>query len=268
MWTAEDGIGRGREGRSDMGGAQRPSMPRAQAGSEEPLHEPGSAAAGEPAPERGVSEAGRSDMEAAVQTAHSTLAELSDEDLMVQIVRGSEAAFAELVHRYEGRIVGLVGRFIGDRERALEITQEVFLRVFLHRKRYRRSGRFSTWIYTIAMNLAKNEIRRRSRLKGVTSLDHLMEAAGDAGGFVADKTPGPDRKAYQHEVEEIVMAAIEKLPPKYREVILLRDVQQLTYEEIEQVLNIPGGTVRSRINRARTALKKMLEPVLGRRPQQ
>jgi RNA polymerase sigma-70 factor (ECF subfamily) len=193
------------------------------------------------------------------------LASLPDEDLMERIVEGNEAAFALLVRRYQGKVTNHVHRFIFDRERAVEIAQEVFLRVYLHRKRYRRSGRFSTWIYTIAANLAKNEIRRKARLKGVMSLDRLLEATGDSGGFFADKDPGPDQKAHQHQVEEIVMAAIQKLPSKYREVILLRDVQQLTYEEIEQVLNIPGGTVRSRINRARNALKEVLEPVLGRK---
>ncbi len=195
-----------------------------------------------------------------------SIAKLPDEDLMERIVDGSEAAFAQLVRRYQGKVTNLVHRFIYDRDRAAEIAQEVFLRVFMHRKRYRRSGKFSTWIYTIAVNLAKNEIRRKSRLKGVMSLDSLLEATGDSGGFLADKRPGPVHTAHQHQVEEIVMAAIHKLQPKYREVILLRDVQQLTYEEIEQVLNIPGGTVRSRINRARNALKDMLEPILGRRP--
>ncbi len=194
------------------------------------------------------------------------LADLPDEDLMERIVEGSEAAFALLVKRYQGKVTNLVHRFIYDRDRAAEIAQEVFLRVFLHRKRYRRSGKFSTWIYTIAVNLAKNEIRRKSRLKGVMSLDTLLEATGDSGGFLADARPGPVSKAHQHQVEEIVMAAIQKLQPKYREVILLRDVQQLTYEEIEQVLDIPGGTVRSRINRARNALKEMLEPIIKRRP--
>jgi RNA polymerase sigma-70 factor (ECF subfamily) len=194
------------------------------------------------------------------------LADLPDEDLMERIVEGSEAAFALLVKRYQGRITNLVHRFIYDRDRAAEIAQEVFLRVFLHRKRYRRSGKFSTWIYTIAVNLAKNEIRRKSRLKGVMSLDTLLEATGDSGAFLADGKPGPMNKAHQHQIEEIVMAAIQKLQPKYREVILLRDIQQLTYEEIEQVLDIPGGTVRSRINRARNALKDMLEPIMKRRP--
>jgi RNA polymerase sigma-70 factor (ECF subfamily) len=200
------------------------------------------------------------------ETSRQPVADLTDEELMERIVAGSEAAFAQLVTRYQGKITNLVHRFIRDREQALEIAQEVFLRVFLHRKRYRPSGRFSTWIYTIAANLAKNELRRRSRLRGVTSLDKLLEATGDSGGFFADKRAGPDQAAHQHEVEEIVMAAIDELPPKYREVILLRDVQQLTYEEIEQVLSIPGGTVRSRINRARTALKETLGPILKRRP--
>jgi RNA polymerase sigma-70 factor (ECF subfamily) len=193
------------------------------------------------------------------------LADLADEDLMERIVEGSEAAFALLVKRYQAKITNLVYRFIYDRDRAAEIAQEVFLRVFLHRKRYRRSGRFSTWIYTIAVNLAKNEIRRRSRLRGVTSLESLLETAGDSSAFMEDGAPGPDRTANQHRVEEAVMAAIHELPGKYREVILLRDIQQLTYEEIEQVLNIPGGTVRSRINRARAALKRTLEPLVGRR---
>ena len=197
-----------------------------------------------------------------------TLTDLPDEDLMGEIVEGSEAAFALLVKRYQGKVTNLVHRFIYDRDRAAEIAQEVFLRVFLHRKRYRRSGKFSTWIYTIAVNLAKNELRRKARLKGVMSLDTLLEATGDSGGFLADKRPGPVHKAHQHQIEEIVMAAIQKLQPKYREVILLRDVQQLTYEEIEQVLSIPGGTVRSRINRARNALKEMLEPIVKRRPAQ
>ncbi len=220
----------------------------------------------EPAPESRVNADETRDMPAAEQNDSLSLTELPDEDLMEKIVEGSEAAFAQLVRRYQGKVTNLVHRFIYDRDRAAEIAQEVFLRVYLHRKRYRRSGRFSTWIYTIAANLAKNEIRRKSRLKGVMSLDSLLEATGDSGAFLADKRPGPESAAHQHQVEEIVMAAIHKLPMKYREVILLRDVQQLTYEEIELVLSIPGGTVRSRINRARNQLKEMLEPVLKRRP--
>jgi len=186
------------------------------------------------------------------------LSSLPDEQLMETVVRGSEAAFATIVDRYRGRIINLVSRFINDRERAAEISQEVFLRVFVHRERYRPSGKFSTWIYTIAVNLAKNEIRRRVRARGVVSLDGLLEVTGDSSRFLADHGPRPDRRLRQREVQEWVDRALQTLPEKYREVIILRDIQQLSYEEIEEVLNIPGGTVRSRINRARTALQEQL----------
>ncbi len=183
---------------------------------------------------------------------------LADEVLMEHVVRGSEAAFATLVDRYKGRVINVVCRFINDRDRAQEIAQEVFLRVFIHRERYRPSGKFSTWIYTIAVNLAKNEIRRRVRARGIVSLDALLEAAGDSSKFVADNGPRPDRRLRQREIEEWVEKGLSELPEKYREVIILRDFQQLSYEEIEQVLGIPGGTVRSRINRARASLQERL----------
>jgi RNA polymerase sigma-70 factor, ECF subfamily len=183
---------------------------------------------------------------------------LPDEDLMEHVVRNSEAAFATLVDRYRGRIINLVCRFISDRERAQEIAQEVFLRVFVHRERYRPSGRVSTWIYTIAANLAKNEIRRRVRARGVVSLDGLLEVTGDSSRFLADSGPRPDQQVRQREIREWVEGAMQAIPEKYREVIILRDMQQLSYEEIEQVLGIPGGTVRSRINRARAALQEKL----------
>ncbi len=186
------------------------------------------------------------------------LSSLPDEVLMEHVVRGSEAAFATLVERYRGRVINLVCRFISDRDRAQEIAQEVFLRVFVHRERYRPSGKFSTWMYTIAVNLAKNEIRRRVRSRGIVSLDNLLETTGDSSRFVADHGPRPDRRLRQREIQEWVEKAMSELPEKYREVIILRDVQQLSYEEIEEVLGIPGGTVRSRINRARASLQDRL----------
>jgi len=188
------------------------------------------------------------------------LDQLSDEELMEEIVRGSEAAFAALVRRYQGRVINVVSRLINDRDRAQEIAQETFLRVFIHRERYRPSGKFSTWLYTIAMNLGKNEIRRRVRARGVVSLDKLLEATGDSGGFIADAGPGPERLYQRRDIKRRVAEAVAKLPTKFREVIVLRDLQQLSYEEIGDVLQIPGGTVRSRINRARLALKQLLDP--------
>lgn len=192
----------------------------------------------------------------------AVLNSMPDERLMEQVVLGSEAAFAIIVDRYRGRMINLVSRFISDRDRAQEIAQEVFLRVYIHRERYQPSGKFTTWLYTIAVNLAKNEIRRRVRARDNVSLDKLVELTGDGGRFSADPGPRPDRRLRQREVQESVAAALDRLPARYREVIVLRDLQQLSYEEIEHVLRIPGGTVRSRINRARASLQEMLGPLV------
>jgi RNA polymerase sigma-70 factor (ECF subfamily) len=187
---------------------------------------------------------------------------VSDEDLMDYCVQGSEAAFADLVRRYKTRIVNLVYRFIRDHQRAEDLAQEVFVRVFLHRERYRKSGKFSTWIFTIAVNLAKNEIRRKVRLRNTSSLEGLQEIAGQSGFFLKDDKPAPDRDLEREQLNVLVNRAIEKLPQRYRMALVLRDIEGLSYEEIGDILQIPGGTVRSRINRARLMLKDKLKPHL------
>jgi RNA polymerase sigma-70 factor (ECF subfamily) len=191
-----------------------------------------------------------------------SLAELSDEDVMERCATGSEIAFRALVKRYRSRIMNLVSRFINDRDRAEEISQEVFLRVFRNRERYRKSGKFSTWIFTIAVNLTKNEIRSRVRHKGTFSLDALEEETGGQGLPFPDTSPLPDEDLSRGEIREKVAEALRKLPPRYREAVVLRDVEGMSYEEVGQILGIPGGTVRSRINRARLMLKERLRPFL------
>jgi RNA polymerase sigma-70 factor (ECF subfamily) len=191
------------------------------------------------------------------------LAELSDEDVMERCAMGSEAAFRALVHRYRTRIMNLVCRFINDRDRAEEISQEVFLRVFRNRERYRKSGKFSTWIFTIAVNLTKNEIRSRVRHRGTFSLDAMDEDSGGQGVTFPDLKPLPDDDLNAHEIGRKVAEALRKIPARYREAVVLRDVEGLSYEEVGQILRIPGGTVRSRINRARLMLKERLKPYLS-----
>jgi len=188
------------------------------------------------------------------------LAELNDEDIMERCAMGSEAAFRVLVQRYRTRIMNLVSRFINDRDRAEEISQEVFLRVFRNRERYRKSGKFSTWIFTIAVNLTKNEIRSRVRHRGTFSLDAMEEESGGQGVSFPDGKPLPDEDLNSYEIGEKVADALRKIPPRYREAVMLRDVEGLSYEEVGQILRIPGGTVRSRINRARLMLKERLKP--------
>jgi RNA polymerase sigma-70 factor (ECF subfamily) len=186
--------------------------------------------------------------------------DLSDEDLMDHVVAGSETAFATIVDRYKNRLQNVIYRYIRDFQRSEDLAQEAFVRVYLHRERYRKTGKFSTWIFTIAVNLAKNEIRRKVRLRNVLSLEHLTEIMGSPEPLIKDDNqPATDRQAEKGQTGEVVGKAIAKLPEVYREALILRDIEGLTYEEIAGILEIPGGTVRSRINRARLMLKDKLK---------
>ena len=189
---------------------------------------------------------------------------LSDEDLMARVAEEDERAFSELVRRYQGRVVNLVSRVLNDRECADDLSQEVFVRVFIHRRNYRRGSKLSTWLFTIAANLAKNEIRRRVRRRNWFSLDALQEAFKDGAMLFADPAEGRERLLEREQLQEAVGRAIATVPEKYRLALVFRDIEGLSYEEIAQVLGIPGGTVRSRINRARSMLKRKLHPLLRR----
>lgn len=180
---------------------------------------------------------------------------------MDHVVEGSEGAFACLVDRYKNRLQNLIYRYIRDFQRSEDLAQEAFVRVYQHRERYRKTGKFSTWIFTIAVNLAKNEIRRKVRLRNVLSLDHLQELLGTGDSFLKDPRPDADREVERDQTNLAIGRAIAKLPEVYRDALILRDIQELSYEEIGEVLNVPGGTVRSRINRARLLLREKLRGV-------
>ncbi len=189
---------------------------------------------------------------------------LSDEDLMARAALDDTRAFTELVRRYQLRVIHLVSRLLNDREVSEDIAQEVFVRVHLHRKNYRTGSKFSTWLFTIAANLAKNEIRRRKRRRNWTSLDEMQETLKDASLQFADPKAGKESDMEREQLGGVVGQAIAALPDRYRIALVLRDIDGMAYEEIGQVLKIPGGTVRSRINRARLMLKRKLEPWLRR----
>ncbi|MBI1799383.1 MAG: sigma-70 family RNA polymerase sigma factor [Candidatus Eisenbacteria bacterium] len=195
-------------------------------------------------------------------SASPSILSLSDEDLMGRVAEDDERAFPELVRRYQGRVTNLVSRVLNDRECADDLAQEVFIRVFVHRRNYRRGSKFSTWLFTIAANLAKNEIRRRVRRRNWFSLDALQEMLQDSAIQLADPTEGRESRLEREQLRDAVGRAIAAVPEKYRISLVLRDIEGLSYEEIALVLNIPGGTVRSRINRARSMLKRKLQPLL------
>jgi len=183
---------------------------------------------------------------------------------MARVAEGDERGFTELVRRYQGRVTNLVSRVLNDREASDDLAQEVFVRVFVHRRNYRRGSKFSTWLFTIAANLAKNEIRRRVRRRNWFSLDALQEMVGDSAIQLADAREGQDVTLERGQVQEAVGRAIATVPEKYRLALILRDIEGFAYDEIGQMLGIPGGTVRSRINRARGMLKRKLQPLIRR----
>jgi RNA polymerase sigma-70 factor (ECF subfamily) len=189
---------------------------------------------------------------------------LSDEDLMARAALDDARAFTELVRRYQTRVIHLVSRLLNDREVSEDIAQEVFVRVHLHRKNYRTGSKFSTWLFTIAANLAKNEMRRRKRRRNWSSLDEMQETLKDASLQFADKKSNRQEDLEREQLSGVVGEAIAALPDRYRIALVLRDIEGLAYEEIGLALKIPGGTVRSRINRARLMLKRKLEPWLRR----
>lgn len=187
---------------------------------------------------------------------------LSDEDLMARVAEDDDRAFTELVRRFQGRVTNLISRILNDRTGSDDLAQEVFVRVFVHRRNYRRGSKFSTWIFTIAANLAKNEIRRRVRRRNWFSLDALTEVLNDSFIQLADPTENRDMGMEREQLQGEVGKAIATVPEKYRLALVLRDIEGLAYEEIAEVLGVPGGTVRSRINRARSMLKRRLQPLL------
>lgn len=189
---------------------------------------------------------------------------VSDEDLMARVAEDDERAFTELVRRFQARVTNLISRVLNDREASDDLAQEVFVRVYVHRRNYRRGSKFSTWLFTIAANLAKNEIRRRVRRRNWFSLDALQELLSDSAIQLADPGEGQEMALQRGQLQELVGRAIGAVPEKYRLALVLRDIEGLAYEEIAEVLGVPGGTVRSRINRARGMLKRKLQPLLRR----
>ena len=182
--------------------------------------------------------------------------DLSDMDILAQVSAGNVDAYGKIVGRYNGRLYNFIYRFVGDRETAEDIVQETFLRAFRKRKEYRAIANFSTWLFTIAGNLAKSELRRRKRWR-MFSLERDEET--DTGMDLPDESARPDRVAESSIADVQIQEAIASLPDNYRQVILLRDVEGMSYQEISEIVDCPVGTVKSRVNRARLKLQQKLK---------
>ncbi|MFH1850727.1 MAG: sigma-70 family RNA polymerase sigma factor [Candidatus Neomarinimicrobiota bacterium] len=180
----------------------------------------------------------------------------TDEELIDRFQKGDEQAYIELVSRYRERLMNFAYRFVNDDEQAEDIAQDTLLKLYTHRHYYRNIAKFSTWIYTIAGNLAKTELRKRKRHK-VTNLSQMgwEEKEYELPSVVAES----DQMVQEQYAEKQIQVAIQSLPLHFRTVIILRDIQELSYEEISNIVDVPLGTVKSRINRARLQLQKALK---------
>jgi len=182
--------------------------------------------------------------------------------LVLRCAEGDELACSELVAEHQRMVVQLAANLLGDRDEALDLSQEVFLRVFRTIHRFRGQSSLRTWIYRIAVNQARNRHRfwRRRHRADQVSLDEHIAAHGD---FFSAGTSTPDRVLAQKELATCLERALEGLPFDQRTAIVLREIDGLSYEEIAYSLGVAVGTVKSRLTRARQALRTELREVRG-----
>jgi RNA polymerase sigma-70 factor (ECF subfamily) len=191
----------------------------------------------------------------------------NEAEFVARLVARDETAFNQLVVTYERRVFALVFRMLGRREEAEDLAQEVFVQVFKAIDQFRGDSKLSTWIYRIAVNLCKNRTKYLSRrhANAEDDVDAMVDRAAlsSAKGVSVGDVGRPDELVEGMQLEVIVKRAIQSIEPDFREVLILRDVEDMTYEEIAAVTGLADGTVKSRIHRARAQLRALVEKAIG-----
>ena len=187
------------------------------------------------------------------------LSELSDEELILEFQKNNdEKAFEILIQRFKNPLINYVYRFLGDYDSCVDVVQETFIKVYRYKDNYSSVAKFSTWIYTIAGNLARTEYKR-SRRRNLFSINNYGEE--NKSFEIPDESNRPDVEVDANIKREIIQKALLKVRDSYREAVILRDIQGLSYEEIAEIIGIEVGTVKSRINRGRAELQKLLKHI-------
>lgn len=187
------------------------------------------------------------------------LTELSDEELIAEFQQNNTIeAFEILVQRYKNPLTNFVYRFLGDYEACTDVVQETMIKFYKNKDSYKSIAKFSTWIYTIAGNLARTEYQRRRRRQFFS----INSQGEESENFeIPDESYRPDVITDSGIKDKIIQNALMKISQTYREAVILRDIQELSYEEISEILGIEIGTVKSRINRGRAQLQKLLKDI-------
>jgi RNA polymerase sigma-70 factor (ECF subfamily) len=191
--------------------------------------------------------------------------QLSDSELVERFINGESFRFNELVERYGPRLLNFIYRVINDRERSEDLVQETFIRVYRHIRRFDQKKKFSTWVYTIASNLAKNELRNRTRNPLLYFQNLIKDWEDDRRPIeFADRSYQPDDLFRKRYLRDLVNKAVEELPEHHRMVFILREAEGKSYEEIAEITKCSLGTVKSRLNRARNNFANIIAPLLER----
>ena len=180
----------------------------------------------------------------------------TDEELIFQFQQGNIGAFNELVQRYKDKLLNYVYYYFNDLDTAEDIVQDTFLKLYTHKNSYKEVAKFSTWIYTIAGNLSKTELRKRKRRKTFSMSDYTKD---DFDLIIKSKDVLPDEKHDNAENLKKLKYGLKKLSLDFKTVLILRDIQELSYETISNITSMPLGTVKSRINRARIKLYELIK---------
>jgi RNA polymerase sigma-70 factor, ECF subfamily len=189
-----------------------------------------------------------------------------EERFLERLQKRDEKAFNELVLEHEEAIFRLAYRMLGSATDAEDLAQEVFVQVFRSIDSFRGESKLSTWLYRITVNLSRNRTKYMARRKKSRHQDleeSQLDTSDGAVGVTVGQVSRPDLEAFGSELERVVVHCLQDIDPEFREVLVLRDVEGLSYEEIAVLLGVPPGTLKSRLHRARTELKRMVEAATG-----
>ncbi|NNE05389.1 MAG: RNA polymerase sigma factor RpoE [Xanthomonadales bacterium] len=184
-----------------------------------------------------------------------------DQLLVERVQKGDKAAFDLLIHKYQHRIVSLIGRYVADPTEALDVAQEAFIKAYRAIGKFRGDSAFYTWLYRIAINTAKNWLVARNRRPPASDIDAVDAEQYDMDSRLKERST-PENELMREEIEKTVYDTIATLPDDLRTAIILREIEGMSYEEIATTMECPIGTVRSRIFRAREAIDEKLKPLV------
>lgn len=197
-------------------------------------------------------------------TGSASQANDEDEKLIERFANGDREAFNQLVTKYQKKVFSVAYRFVGDTEEANDLAQEVFTAAYQNLKSFRGDSKFSTWLFQIATNRGKNRfkyLKRRGFFTNRGSSEN--EDDGDQSRAFPDHSTNPEELLSGNQIRHAVLEAINELDPDHRDIVILRDIEGFSYDEIAQMLNLPEGTTKSRLHRARMVVKEKLKKVLS-----